>query len=300
MENNNFYTYQLIDPRTNKPFYIGKGTGDRMNQHMIEARGCRDKWTNKIKCQIINSIENLGRKVIVEKIQDNVSEDEAYDMEIALILQYGKIIDGSGILSNIADGGQGGNGIGKPVQSYTTTGALIQSFKTLKEAARIVGVHKSTICAALNGRTTMAGGYRWGYNGEPPNMAQNKNFTSVDQYDILGVFVKSFSSVTEAAAEVKTTYTSIIDCCRGAPYHTTSPGFRWAYSGELPVPLPINFKHQSRNRKLHSFNTNNELVNVYGSIKEAVAHTDANATGISDCCYGRKKTSGGLCWKWVG
>lgn len=299
MKNNNFYVYQLIDPRTNKPFYIGKGTGNRMYRHINEAHGCRDNWTNKIKCQIINSIENSGRTVIIEKIQENLSEDDAYNTEIALISQYGKIIDGTGILSNIADGGQGKSGHGKSVQSYTITGALIQSYKSLTEAANNIGIHKSTICAALQGRSTTAGGFWWGYNGEIPKLSNSKNITPVNQYDIHGNLIQSYRSINDAAKKVNTTYTSIVDCCRGARYRYTAAGFRWSYSGELPIQLPKNFKYKSKNRKLYSFDSQNNIVGIFDSINDAITHTDANATGISDCCHGRKQTSGGLRWTWI-
>lgn len=33
-----YYVYALVDPRDAQPFYIGKGTGDRMYQHDKEAR----------------------------------------------------------------------------------------------------------------------------------------------------------------------------------------------------------------------------------------------------------------------
>ena len=152
MEINDFYVYELTDPRTNKPFYVGKGRGDRDKKHLVEARGSRDVWVNKIKCQIINNIEANNRQVIIKRVMEGLTESAAYDLETTLIAKYGKIIDGTGILSNIADGGLGGNTLGRAIQSYTVTGALVNSYKSLCEAAKDVGVHKSTICAALNGR----------------------------------------------------------------------------------------------------------------------------------------------------
>lgn len=32
-----FYVYQLIDPATNNPFYIGKGSGNRPKHHLYET-----------------------------------------------------------------------------------------------------------------------------------------------------------------------------------------------------------------------------------------------------------------------
>ena len=35
---NEFYVYELIDPRTNSVFYIGKGKGKRVFQHLNEKQ----------------------------------------------------------------------------------------------------------------------------------------------------------------------------------------------------------------------------------------------------------------------
>lgn len=300
MKTNKFYVYQLIDPRTNNPFYVGKGSARRMYSHTTEARGCKDKWINKIKCQIINNIEQCGLVVGCRVLLEEVSEHEAYCKESEQIDKFGKIIDGTGILANIADGGKGGaGGLGvKPVQSYTETGALLRSFKSLDCAASFYKIHKSTICAALNGRTKKAAGVRWGYDGEriEPYIA-NKSITPVTKYDMLGDVVESYTSIKKAASAVNVTYTSIVDCCRHN--HHTAGGFRWAYQGELPHALPDNYKIFPGTKILQARAKTGELVGIYSGPNEAAAKTAANPTGISDCCGGRKKSSGGLCWQWV-
>jgi hypothetical protein len=76
-----WYVYQLIDPRTKKPFYIGKGTGNRIDHHEKEALSgvCSHK------CYKINKIHNAGLKIIKQKIAYFWDEQYAYEIEEELI-----------------------------------------------------------------------------------------------------------------------------------------------------------------------------------------------------------------------
>lgn len=76
-----WYVYQLIDPRTKKPFYIGKGTGNRIDHHEKEALNgvCSHK------CYKINKIQKVGLKIIKQKIAYFWDEQYAYEIEEHLI-----------------------------------------------------------------------------------------------------------------------------------------------------------------------------------------------------------------------
>ena len=80
----NFYAYALIDPRDNKPFYIGKGQRYRYKYHFREARNT-DK--NSKKLQKIRKIESLGLEVIVKKLIENVSDSVAKEVEMFVIAE---------------------------------------------------------------------------------------------------------------------------------------------------------------------------------------------------------------------
>jgi hypothetical protein len=96
---NIYYIYQYIDPRTNLPFYIGKGSGDRMYRHLAETK---DKTENRKKYAVIKGLQNKGLEPIVEKIAENLTETVAYEMERQLIEKYGRRdLDEGGILTNI-------------------------------------------------------------------------------------------------------------------------------------------------------------------------------------------------------
>lgn len=92
-----FYTYRYIDPRTNKPFYIGKGTGSR-------AYDSHDY--NKQVSGRIRKLKELGFKHII-LLNECVDEKEAFDEEIRLIKQYGRKDLGHGPLLNHTNGGDG-------------------------------------------------------------------------------------------------------------------------------------------------------------------------------------------------
>lgn len=80
---NGFYVYALIDPRDEKVFYIGKGTGNRVFSHEIESE--KTNISEKLKIQKIREIENDGFFVKRLIINWGLSENEAFAAESALI-----------------------------------------------------------------------------------------------------------------------------------------------------------------------------------------------------------------------
>lgn len=80
-----FYVYQLIDPRDNKVFYVGKGQDKRMYQHEKEAK----KNNKHPKCIIINEILALGYNITYKIVQEFDDEVAAYKYEKELIDKIG-------------------------------------------------------------------------------------------------------------------------------------------------------------------------------------------------------------------
>ena len=98
---NEYYVYQYVDPRNNLPFYIGKGKGARIYYHLTETK---DRIENKKKYAYIKGLKNKGLEPIISKIAENLTSEEAYDLEAKLIRYYGrKGIDENGILTNICE-----------------------------------------------------------------------------------------------------------------------------------------------------------------------------------------------------
>ncbi len=99
------YVYIYLDPRITpaEPIYIGKGSGKRANFHKTRAN-------NPILKRKINKIKELGLEPIVEIYKDNISDNEALNLEIELILKFGRVDLGTGTLCNLTEGGEGSSG----------------------------------------------------------------------------------------------------------------------------------------------------------------------------------------------
>lgn len=111
---NNFYVYVLLDPRTEekheyyiddikicfdyKPFYVGKGKRWRIGQHFSKYNLKKNTYKNN---KILN-ILNAGYKPIGIKVFENLSEENAYNLEIKLISIIG--------LNNLTNKNAGGLG----------------------------------------------------------------------------------------------------------------------------------------------------------------------------------------------
>ena len=80
------YTYE-----DGSPYYIGKGKGNR-----AYTKHKRNLLPQDRSCIVI--------------LQENLSESDAYTLEVELIKTYGRIDLGSGPLRNLTDGGEGASG----------------------------------------------------------------------------------------------------------------------------------------------------------------------------------------------
>jgi len=95
---NDFYTYAYLrEDRT--PYYIGKGKDDR----------CFIKGKKE-------SVSPPKDKLRIIFLKQNLTEQEAFKHEIYMIAMFGRKDNGTGILRNMTDGGEGASNQGTPEQ----------------------------------------------------------------------------------------------------------------------------------------------------------------------------------------
>jgi hypothetical protein len=92
-----YYIYGHYIPGDREPFYIGKGHSKR-----AWNIGNRNFWWNNI-------VKKYGLEVKI--LYENLTENEAFNIEKQLITEYGRRDKNSGCLVNLTDGGEGVSGL---------------------------------------------------------------------------------------------------------------------------------------------------------------------------------------------
>lgn len=93
---NTYYVYSLKDPRE-KParvFYIGKGTGSRATDHLKKVDETR-------KGKFILEILDSGMSPIISRIVENITEEQALQIELELISSIGTIDNGGTLYNSV-------------------------------------------------------------------------------------------------------------------------------------------------------------------------------------------------------
>lgn len=100
---NRFYVY--LYARNGLPFYVGKGSGERINAHFMCAH--KHQTCKHRTCRIIRKAEREGEEITAVKIADGISEQASFKLE-RLFISYG-VVSGWPLV-NQTFGGEGTGG----------------------------------------------------------------------------------------------------------------------------------------------------------------------------------------------
>ena len=142
-----YYTYAYLR-EDGTPYYIGKGTGYRIN----------DKKRKNI------SVPPRNRRLILKTF---FNEEDAFKHEIYMINVYGRKDNKTGILRNLTDGGEGTTNV---IRSREHLNALSEGRKhiyTEEHSKKISNTLKEK-----NIKPPIQTGKKWWYNGEKTTLSK--------------------------------------------------------------------------------------------------------------------------------
>ena len=214
-----YYLYAHIRPDKGEIFYVGIGSSRKRNSYdRAYNKDC--KKHNNLWCKILT--KNKGhREVVILGNFDTLKECQ--EAEIYYIKKFGKICNNTGILSNIADGGEYCTRPGKTIAQYELTGKYIASYERLVETPYCF----KAVFQAIKFKGS-SNGFQWRYTDSKDDIEPyiDPRNTKVYQLTREKVVVGVFDSIGEASRLTKTDRYSINNVMLGK--RATAGGFIWS------------------------------------------------------------------------
>jgi group I intron endonuclease len=231
-----FYVYVYLDTRKRgnfiysdyqfdyEPFYVGKGKNKRLEEHLWESRLKHDDF----KSRKIKSIINDGYKPLFIKVKENLTENDAFDLEINLINLIGRYNLNLGPLTNLTNGGDGISGLIK-TETHRKNLSISSFGKKMSDEA------KRKVSESLRGKPGRNTGNK--HTQETKNKISTTkkgtiswNATPIFQLDLDGNFIKEWRSATNAAQELRLNQGNICEVLNGR--RKSCGGFRWIFKNK--------------------------------------------------------------------
>lgn len=328
----NYYIYVYLNPLKSgefcfgktrvkyEPFYIGKGSGNRMDIHNKVI----DKH-NRLKQNIINKIKLENKNPIIILLYENITEHSAFRLEKHLINEIGRRDLGLGTLSNLTNGGEGTSGTiytrekrnnmvsnKESIIKYDINGVVIEVFENITDLS-IKYPHLSTnhihrACKS-SGRRRIENHF-WKYVcGESVGdiIELDDEFKSVLQYDLNGIFIKEWNCANDTRTYTNSNGSAILKCCRNnakEKQYYKFKNYMWFFKKNNIIPQikPYSTNNAKGNNKIErrliqQYTIDNRLLGTF-SPKE-LKNIGFFTRTIYGCCNNKFKTSQGFKWKWA-
>lgn len=225
------YVYRHIRLDKNEPFYIGIGSDIKYHRAGEKTR------RNNIWKKIVDKTEYE-----IEILIDGITYEQAKKKEIEFIQLYGRIIDGSGILSNLTTGGEGAKG-------HIVTQETIDKIRNAQIGRKFTKEHIDKIRIARIGckmpkrtkehQEKLANALKGKPRNEQTklklslaNMGKiSKRRKKIMQYDKNGNFIQEYDCIKDASIKYNVTHSSIVKALQKE--NATCCNYLWKYKNNI-------------------------------------------------------------------
>jgi len=258
VDTNMFYVYHHYKADTNELFYVGKGIRDRA----ISTANRNIYWHN-----IVNK-----HKCYIKIIAQNLTQEEAFTIEVAEICKHGRLNNNTGILVNMTDGGDGSVGL-----TYTAEMREARSKLMTGEGNHQFGIHK--------------------FGNENGNFGNKYEKNPLSKpvlcFTLANVLVKRYTSLSET--ELDGFNPSVVSkCCVGERTHNKEHRFMYEEDYTSGKRLDEYVKSKTSKRAVVGIDNNN-IYKVYESA-QVTAVDGYNPKVVQQCCAKQKKSHQGIKW----
>lgn len=286
-----YYVYLLIDSSSGVPFYVGKGTGNRMFGHERDAMN--ESYQHRSVHAKIRALKAAGVDIAYKQIQCS-SEDEAFVLEQQLICEIGRRDLGLGPLRNLTDGGEG-------VRNQTTetiekraawhrgrkrSPEALQRMSEVQLARKLAGHVTSSDTkekqrAALASKNLQTDAVK---RKRVENTTKRVQMWSMDGTQLLATF--DSADIAAKAVGLKRGG-GIKSCCVQLLDH--AGGYKWKYEQYTISPVLL--------RPVHQIDPLTEnVVQTWHHLKDAAKHVGVSIQQVLNCIRGRHHTAGTFVW----
>jgi len=260
-----------------EPFYVGKGTGDRVKTSQLRRE-------SKYKVNKIKKITREGYKVIDLIIEDNLTNIEAINKEVEIIKLIGRLSLNEGPLVNGTDGGDGRLNSRNSEESYKRAGEKIKQKAIQRKLDGLSGhtpetieylreintgdknpfygkTHTKEVREAHSLRVSGTNHPMYGKKHDEETIkkikekrnkavdqdkfneeSRKRNSKAILQYDLEGNFIQEFESAKIAAPIVEMNESYIGKICRGLIKKPTK--FIFKFKNPEDIVLVNSFKYK--------------------------------------------------------
>lgn len=215
------FKYEGIDYVFNyEPFYVGLGHGYRYRRHITRFEldwNYNTIKNGKIKHLIADGFDLLKYVVFY---RDLISKKEAKEVEVSLIRSMGRLSEGTGILTNLTDGGDEGM-------------SRISNLKG-RTYEEVYGKEKADAIKEKRRQRLMGNSYGKATKGRKMSDEMKKKISisktmAIQQLTLNGKLIRIWPSAKDAATHIGLSLSSIHNVVGQTMRAKTAGGFKWEW-----------------------------------------------------------------------